>query len=309
MKKLVLKYFLVIFLFCAAPFVALCQELKICEEGLAKCQPLIKEVTKYKTCMRVLCSEFYNQQEFERIKIEEELKKAKQKKPEEVKKDEDTRPLEEVTTCDYGLRKCDSLSSNKEYYWECVNQECKNADNKADASCEEGHFLCEYEKASYQKCLSDYCPLISGMVDKAKECEAGKEPCTYYFKKYWQCVYAICLGPVDNYKKPSKTQKYVMVKDKSGKKQMVIINSNTPEKTVIDKKVDDFFLSKGIDPRELRNSIPQKFRLIGNPADYLYCLSGGMLRCKTNDMRSCQCSDGSSPVNTDGTIDPRYSTE
>ena len=301
MKSRFYRYFFLILMCFSTSNASFAADLKICNEGIKKCEPLISDISEYKSCMRVACKSYYDEQEFRRLEIEDSLRKKKQ---EELKKNQDTRPLEEVVTCDYGLRKCDSLSNNKEHYFECVTQSCKNPVKNPDPNCLEGRFLCKSEQDLHQECLGFHCPKVRGK--KTKACEAGKVACKIPYKRLWQCIYAICLGPVDNFRNPSPTQKYMMVKDKkTGKKKKVIINNKTKASELIKSPLDRYFLDQGFDPREMKSITPQKFRIYGNPSASLYC-SSGLLRCKTEDVRSCICTNGTMPIFLNGTPEPRF---
>jgi hypothetical protein len=51
---------IIIFLLVFYPCAAFSQELKICEEGIGKCQPLVKDSVKYSKCMRLMCYDYYS---------------------------------------------------------------------------------------------------------------------------------------------------------------------------------------------------------------------------------------------------------
>jgi hypothetical protein len=106
-------------------------ELKICEEGITKCNPLVKDSKKFSKCMRLMCFDYYSEKEkknkddskyyFKYVGIED--------KTDEVEED--------AQTCEYGLRKCDVLRDIPEYYWECMSDSCKNP-SQAKADCNLG---------------------------------------------------------------------------------------------------------------------------------------------------------------------------
>lgn len=286
------------------PSIAFSQELKICENGINKCQPLIKDAEKYKACMVEACPELYNKNEVKKVKDKSEIAKEISDK---YKSDPDPRPIVEARSCEYGLRKCDSLKNEKEYYWECMTEECQTPPEKFEASCRSGHLLCKPEMEEYLTCLGFNCPKRPGSVTQGQECAQGKQVCINNFDYFWHCVYAICLGPVERYKRPATTRKFIYTDDKKGNKVRVMINDNSNIKTYLEKQSIDIFLKSGIDVRELSAPTPQKYMSTGNPSNDLECLSGSMLRCKSsNDLRSCYCMDGTMPIFTKGLPDPRY---
>lgn len=305
MKFNLYRYFFLftVFSFCfLASRSSISADLKICNEGIEKCQSFIQDASEYKACMRVACKDYYDEQEFKKIQLRDKIKKDYQKELEKLK---DKRPLEQVKSCDYGLRKCDALSYNKEYYFECINTSCKNEDETAKPNCKTGLLLCESEKAKYQECLGYFCPKNS----KSKECKRGKKACKLQYKSFWRCVYAICLGPVEHFKKPAKTRKFMMVDDKkTGKKRRVIIGKKTKTSSLVKSPLDRNFIEQGIDPREAKSITPQKFRIYGNPSDSLYC-SSGVLRCESQDVRSCICTNGTMPIYLNAPPDPRFTTK
>ncbi|HCR85782.1 MAG TPA: hypothetical protein DIV86_03800 [Alphaproteobacteria bacterium] len=286
------------------PAMAFSQELKICESGISACQGLIKDVDKYKSCMVKNCSQMYNKEEIFKTSSKQDIKKELDR---EFVNSGDKRPLIEVKTCEYGSRKCNSLKSEPEYYWECMLSECNSQPEKFVASCKEGHFMCKPEMEEYLTCLGFHCPKTPGSLTRGTECDAGKQPCINNFDYFWNCVYAICLGPVEHYKRASETKKYIITEDKKGNKRRVILDNSSKYQPPSDQQNADFFLNKGYDYREFTVEPSQKYMSTGNPSLDMQCLSGSMLRCKnSSDLRSCFCTDGTVPIFNKGLPDPRF---
>lgn len=290
------KIFTLIFLVSVIGFVpnkSTAQSLKICQEGIGKCQPLINDDKKYSRCMRLMCYDYYS---------EEDKKRKDEDFYFEIAEDESGKKLEKtIETCDNGLRRCEPLSSNLEYYWECMSDTCENSQtNRPD--CDNGINLCLDRQKIYNDCMNLTC---GNPIATFQSCPESRFSCVESFKAYWLCVYDVCLGPIDKYIRPSNTKKFIIVKDAKGKKKRVRIDKpiayspNSPSWSAN--------APQWVDPEEWIRTTPQKFLLIGNPSDYMECLvPTAMIDCSLNDIRSCKCSDGSIPIMTKGTPSPTW---
>lgn len=281
------------------PTASYSQELKICEEGINKCQPLVADAAKYSKCMRLMCYDYYSDMEkktkddskyfFKYVGIEDDGAKPK-------------RPLSEtVQACEYGLRKCDALHKNPEYYWECIADSCKTPSD-ARADCPQGINACVDRQRIYNNCMKFTCGNPAATFDS---CPEAKFTCNESHRTYWQCVYKICLGPVDKYKRPPTSKKYMIIMDKAGKKKRVQVNKK--EKVIIGAPKGLARAPEGVDQEEWIRETPQKFMLIGNPSEYMQCLlPTALLDCELNDIRSCRCSDGTMPIMLNGVPSPEW---
>ena len=274
------------------PATSFSQELKICEEGIKKCQPLIKDSTKYSKCMRLMCYDYYSEKD-KKLKnndskyyfkyVEEEKTKAKKQDVEDNS--------EEAKTCEYGLRKCDVLRNIPEYYWECISDSCKNPSNDPP-NCPLGQNMCLDTQKIYNDCMKFTCGSATADFDS---CKQARFSCNESLRSYWHCVYNICLGSVDQYKRPPSSIKYMVVQDAKGKKRRVQVNRQEP--VMSGAPAWGAPAPRGVDPVEWSQTTPQKFLINGNPSDYMQCmLPTALLDCSQNDMRSCRCSDGTVPI-------------
>lgn len=294
------KIIFLIFLVFVAPY-SFSEELKICEEGINKCKPLISSPEKYSKCMRLMCYDYYS----EEAKKEDDSKfYFKYLNTQETKPKTGKELSENVSTCEYGLRKCDALYKNPEYYWECMSDSCKNPDNNAKADCQQGRNVCVDRQKIYNDCMSLTCGDPSATFDS---CPASQQACTASLRAYWQCVYNICLGSVDKYIKPATTKKFMIIVDSKGIKRRIQVDKPTPTLA----NVPAWYVNppKGVDPEEWIRETPQKFLLIGNPSEYMQCIiPTAILDCKQNDIRSCRCSDGTYPIMLNGTPSPYWNS-
>lgn len=253
---------------------------KICERGVDKCKPLIKNKEKYKRCMSLVCED-------------DEPKKSGR-----VIELPAGKPQKKAKTCDKGKKRCEPLKKEAEFYWECMEDTCNDPTLKnINPSCPEGHNACKPELDEYKACVNLNC-------GSAKECPRSKTLCNDGLSRYWECVYRICLGPVEHFRKRiPKIEKYAIVKDKKGRKSKVVVNK-TPE-TLTGAWPAYVVAPKGVDPEEWIRDIPSKFMITGNPSKYMRCYdSSSIINCRTRDLRSCSCSDGTPPIMLNGIPKP-----
>jgi len=271
------------------------QEPKICEDGIEKCAPLTSDSQKYSRCMKLMCYDYYSEKE----KKEDDESKYffKYISMDDLSSDE---KRETVKPCEYGLRKCDILQANKEHYWECVSESCKNpSDEKPD--CELGTSLCVDKQKIYNDCMKLTC---GSPVATFYTCPDAKAACYQSFRSYWHCVYGVCLGSVDEYMRASTSKKYIVIEDKNGKRKRILVNKKDPIMMGVPQWAA--VAPKGIDPDEWVHSLPQKFMLRGNPSETMRCLMpSAIMSCESNDMRSCICNDGTAPIMLDGVPSPK----
>ena len=202
MKNLI-KIF--IFIIILSPSFSYSQELKICQEGIDKCQPLVADGKKYSKCMRLMCYKYYsddakkdkddNKYFFEYVDTEESRtsKIPKGKVAEEL-----------ARSCEYGARKCESLASNPEYYWECMTDSCKNPPKTINPACDDGRSQCMDLQKIYNDCMKLTC---GDQAATFETCPEARSSCNENLKAYWHCMYRVCLGPVDQYMTPATTIK------------------------------------------------------------------------------------------------------
>jgi hypothetical protein len=291
-----MKYFLKVlafFIIGFASFQAHSQSLKICQEGISKCQPLVQDSKKYSRCMRLMCFDYYT---------EEDKKRKDEEFYFEIAEDESGKKLEKtVETCENGLRRCEPLSTNLEYYWECMADTCQNLKGLRP-DCDNGINLCLDRQKIYNDCMDLTC---GSPIATFESCPESRFSCIESFKAYWLCVYDICLGPVDEYIRPSNTKKFIIVKDSKGNKRRIRVDkkpATNPNAPLWSMKAPEW-----VDPEEWIRTTPQKFMLIGTPSEYMECLvPTAMIYCSLNDIRSCRCSDGSIPIMTKGTPSPSW---
>lgn len=281
--KLIFTTLLLFFSFVASFSQA--QELKICEKGVSKCKPLLYDADKYGRCMRLICYDDSKSSE----------KTSKIKLPPQL-----VAPITAVkaTICDNGKKRCDPIKRELEFYWECMSETCNDPELKtANASCAEGHLACKPELDQYQACTKLNC-------GEAKECEKSKKFCNDGLSRYWRCVYNICLGPVEHFRKRKpKLDKYIEVKDKNGRIVKKTVNRRKP---VITGAFPDLRKApKGVDAEEWIRDIPSEFMINGNPSETMRCMdSSAVMDCRTRDIRSCGCSDGTPAILINGIPKP-----
>ncbi len=262
------------------------EELKICEEGMDKCQPLVADAEKYSRCMRLTCHDYYS----EAARKEKDLSKF-YFKPVAVEQPEQL-DGKSVKTCEYGLRKCDVLRNNVEFYWECVQQNCLSQPKNVRPDCDLGINACTDKQLLYNDCMNLMCGDPAATMD---DCPAAQAACNESLRSYWHCVYGICLGPVDEFKRPASEKLYMVVQDNKGVKRRVQVNKKKPifhNAPAVYRQVPE-----GVDPEEWVRDTPQKFLLRNNPSSMMRCMMpAAMLSCSVNDARSCYCSDGTRPI-------------
>ncbi len=272
-------------------------ELKICEEGISKCNPLIKDSAKFSKCMRLMCFDYYSEKEkktkddskyyFKYVGIEDNTNK----KPDDG--------VEKAETCEYGLRKCDVLRDIPEYYWECMTDSCRNP-SSSKPNCELGQNMCVDRQRIYNDCMKFTCGDPSADFES---CPRARFSCNESLRSYWHCVYGVCLGSVDEYKRPPSNKKYMIIEDAKGKKRKIQVNKT--DRVLKSAPGWMAIAPPGVDPEEWARDVPQKFFVQGNPSDYMRCmLPTSMLDCPQNDVRSCRCSDGSVPLMMNGVPSP-----
>ncbi len=295
-----MRFFTIILLFVLLlPVIAHAEdELKICQEGIDKCTPLQNDDEKYSKCMRLMCYDYYSDAakknnndaayKFHFVGLQENKTKKK--------------PNEMVKTCEYGLRKCDALSNTPLYYWECMADSC-NHPSDARPDCPLGQNTCIDRQKIYNDCMRLQC---GDPAATPRSCPEGAMACGEDLRAYWHCVYGVCLGPVDSYKHPPTSNKFMVVVDNKGVKRRVQVNKLEPVATGA-----PLWLAvapPGVDGNEWVRETPQKFMLIGNPAQYMQCpIPTAILDCRLNDIRSCRCSDGSTPIMLNGAPKPQWS--
>lgn len=264
------------------------QNLRICESGLQACEKHILDKSLYKECIKQECNQkntkprnyFDLTDEFESIEL--------------------------IETCDYGLRRCESLSGDKLAFWECVRQSCENQPESYDATCKKGQKQCTRPLRIYNNCVAFSCP--RGEDGKIQQCPKGKRDCEGALRKYWQCVYGRCLGDVGIYRLNKVYRKYIRVKDSAGNIVKIRIDKEPPTLAGVPKN----FINppEGVNREEWVRDIPSRYLLVGNPVKSLTCFRPSQrIKCYTRDMRSCICSDGSIPVFKNGPPKPIYQEE
>ncbi len=279
-KSFLISYLLCLIVLFPFPLEAQTTSLKICQKGIEKCKPLVKDKEKYKRCMTLVCAD----------EKPEELSKTTKIPTNSVRK--------KAETCETGKKRCEPLKKEVEFYWECMDETCSDPTLKnVNPSCPEGHNACKPELDEYKACVKLNC-------GSAEECPRSKSLCNDGLTRYWQCVYRVCLGPVDYFrKKASKIEKYAIIEDKKGRKSKIIVNK-TPE-TLTGAWPAYIVAPKGVDPEEWIRDMPSKFMITGNPSKYMRCYdTSAIMNCSTRDLRSCACSDGTPPIMINGIPKP-----
>lgn len=252
----------------------LAQNLRICDSGLELCEKFIEDKDKYKQCLARECNQ----------------KKTKIRNYFEITEKLDN--IEYIETCDYGARRCETLENNKLAYWECMKDSCVNQPMQYDPTCKAGQKQCTAELAVFNKCARFNCPNPAG---KVQYCSASKRKCHSKLKRYWQCVYKGCLGDVNRYKENIVRRKYIRIKDENG--NIVKIRIDKEPTTLTGVKDSMANPKSGINREEWVREIPSEYLVTGNPSNYLRCFrSYAIINCKTQDIRSCRCSDGTVPI-------------
>jgi hypothetical protein len=290
---------IIIFLSVFYPSLSYSEELKICEEGVNKCQPLLHDDVRYSKCMRLMCYKYYS----EAAKKDKDDSKYFFKYVEMQSTNAAGKPAtEEYKPCDYGLRKCQVLESNMEFFTACVNDSCAHPYPNADPACEEGRKQCGDQADILNDCMRLTCGDAQATFET---CPKAQSACGPSSKVYWQCMYRICLGPVDKYTQQAHGKRYMIIKDSSGVRKKVQVNYREPVVTSLPSWASK--APQGVDPEEWIHSMPQKFMITGNPSDYMTCIiPTALISCKASDIRSCVCSDGTYPVMTKGVPSPEY---
>jgi hypothetical protein len=262
-------------------------ELKICEQGVTTCKDYEKkDDVKYSSCMRLACSAFYEPSAkskkdedffFKLINFENELERVGENKGK---------------TCEYGIKKCDSLSYSPTYYWRCMKEECAEPDNSADSNCSEGTQFCSRVLADYYDCVTTTC---NNKNNPYEECSESKRVCTSKVKEYWRCVFQICLGPVDQYIKFARIKEFAIIEDKFGiKRRMEILKHEIVQGGVPENEKQ---APPGVDPEEWVRDVPSYRKIVTNPSVTMRCIfPTAIMECATSDSASCFCSDGSKAV-------------
>ncbi|MDX1949595.1 MAG: hypothetical protein SFT90_03725 [Rickettsiales bacterium] len=266
------------------------QELKICAKGVERCKPLKNYGEKYSRCMRIIC-------------FQDDAKNLPKNKKETISTtpeiNEEEAKLEIIKICDNGKKRCEVLKNETEFYWDCMNETCRDPElSKTNPSCVEGHLACKPELDEYQACVKLNC-------GDAKECEKSKKFCNDGLKRYWRCVYRICLAPVDYFRKrPIKKNMAVVIQDKkTGKAKKLKIKTRKP--SLSGASIGKLNPPKGIDAEEWVRDIPTEFLITGNPSKYMKCLNPeAVMECRTRDVRSCGCSDGKAAIMINGIPKP-----
>ncbi len=300
MKYLLNIFALLLLVFVSSP--SFSQELKICEEGIGKCQPLVTDAQKYSKCMRLMCYEYYSEKDKKEKDISKFYFEYVGEQEANISKAPTGKMAEELARpCEYGVRKCDSLSSNPEYYWECMTDSCKTPHNEKP-DCEEGRNQCFDQQKIFNDCMKLTC---GDQAATFESCPAARSSCNESYRSYWNCVYKICLGPVDQYIKPASVKKFMIVKDRNGIKRRVQVNKAEPFIPGVPGWAAK--APQGVDPEEWVRDTPQKFMITGNPSEYMQCIiPTAMIDCPLRDIRSCRCSDGTIPIMLNGTPSPKY---
>jgi hypothetical protein len=285
------------------------EEMKICKQGLRKCQYLINNRSMYRQCMIEQCSSYYkdrtNRDIFEKRQMtpvgERSTRERKRRSGGFSRLTSNAEQLEKIKICEFGSRKCDVLrKTNQAFYWKCMKSECENPQNQSfppNPNCEEGRNdkICRELSGDYRSCVYYVC----GKNDNGEWefCDKGKEMCTPALEEYWHCVYQQCLGSVDAYYDiPIEPNKRVMVEDMQGNTSVIRYDKFTPSLSGV---APQFRTppKRGINPDEWSRGIPSQYILFNNPAKNLKCaMPNKKLICDTVDVRSCYCSDGSMPI-------------
>ncbi len=266
------------------------QELKICTKGIERCKPLKNYPDKFNRCMRIIC--FQDEKPVNQPKKnEDETKNFNQNKNKSAKKI--------VKICENGKKRCDILSEEPEFFWQCLDETCRNPELKiANASCVEGHLACKPELDEYQSCVKLNC-------GEAKECEKSKRFCNDGLRRYWRCVHKICIGPAEHFRKrkPMPDKEIIIQDEKTGKAKKIKVKKRQP--ILSGAAVGKLSPPKGISPEEWIRDIPSEFIITGNPSKYMKCLNPeAVIECRTRDIRSCGCSDGKAVVIINGIPKP-----
>lgn len=278
------------------------EELKICEMGIRQCKMLVKNVKKYRVCMRKNCESFYfdrsKKKSFEYTEEEDDFLRRVA-----IYSERQGQELEKVEMCDFGRKKCNKLNMlSPDFYWECIIDSCGSSKRlNYDENCNEGKKQCQSKLDAYNICMSYNCP---------KDRRTGKRLCAFPEKiceseinQFWSCMYGQCLGPIGKYVNPYINRKYVIIVENGEEK---IIKTDINKKSYSPGAQGPGLRTpprKGIKMEEWGMDTPSRFMLIGNPSDRMRCRnSADRLRCVTRDIRSCICSDGSTPIYRDGKI-------
>jgi|GEM_PF-3056308 len=250
--------------------------LKICELGLEECESFISEKEKYKNCLNRKCSQ--QKQESTPYFTQERQRQEN---------------IELIKICDYGARKCESLSEDPQAFWECMKDSCNNQPMEYNPTCQRGRNDCNKKLEPYNKCLVTICGLNNS--GEAIQCGKGQKVCERTLRTYWQCVYGQCLGRPDRYSANFTKRKYIMVEDLNGDRKIIKVGDR-PAKLA---GVPSLFSKTpdGVNAEEwVRETLPE-YLITGSPSNKLICIRKNRpIKCFTNDLRSCICSDGSIPI-------------
>lgn len=277
---LIITFFLFIMLFWVQEVVA--QNLRICEEGIKVCEQYISDKSTYKECLQRECNQ----------------KRTEPRSYFEITDQYES--IELIETCDYGLRKCEALSEDRMVFWECVRDSCENPPEHYSPRCDEGEKSCVKKLKVFNDCLTFNCP---NPGSKVEYCPRGKRNCESALREYWQCVYGVCLGDVSKYRENRVYRKYIRVKDSKGNINKIRIDKIPPTLAGVPEIFKD--PPGGINREEWVRDIPSRYLITGNPSKSLVCYRPyETIKCYSNDIRSCICSDGSIPIFRKGPPQP-----
>src|SRR5690606_4477836 len=94
-------------------------------------------------------------------------------------------------------------------------------------------------------------------------------------------------------------RKYIRIRDANGQIRKIRIDKEPPTLAGVPETMRE--PPKGISNEEWARDTPSRYLLFGNPKTSLICYRPEkQIRCQTNDMRSCICSDGSIPIFKNG---------
>lgn len=258
--------------------------LTLCPAGIKRCDPLHGDKAKYGECMALVCKEGKGAESA--LEVENKQQRA---------------ITEGMETCDNGLRRCDALRKDAASYWLCMEETCNSAVKEADPACDDGVKACQAELRQYKSCVGLICKNPPGTY---VACEQGEKQCVASLRHFWQCVHKSCLGDTALFVKKAQEKKqkttlkqeggrvefdrfgFEIRYDKDGKRIKPLLGAPAALR----------YPPPGVRPEDYTLDI-MPGRLINKPASsVLECiLPSARLRCTTNDIASCRCSDGTLP--------------
>lgn len=233
-----------------------------CMRGVGVCAPFANDREKYESCMITECTRQPDAQLMEPV--------------EAAKKRE---------ICNAGLAHCAPLRNEEITYWDCMQQTCLEPEKFPEQPCDKASKSCESTLKTYYSCLSSTCP---GYQPGTRPCEKGEATCKIQNNLYWDCISTACYGDAITARNAILDQMTYTRKD----------GTRIPRPHLEGVHPNWRHAPDGVDAMDWASSIPPWRRLRGNPINQLQCINrkGTFIHCRTNDIISCYCSDGSAAL-------------